>query len=74
MKRNHGPDGDRLFPLPDRGHVLNQGRARRMLLTSAGIRNEVPASALAGLVGRPFGRAAVAVIPAASVAAPGDHG
>ncbi len=45
-----------------------------MLLTSAGIRNELLRSELADLVGRPFGRAAVAVIPTASVAAQGDHG
>ncbi|HVT71038.1 MAG TPA: Type 1 glutamine amidotransferase-like domain-containing protein [Trebonia sp.] len=47
---------------------------RRLLLTSAGIRNDLLRSALAGLVGRPFGRAAVAVIPTAAVASAGDHG
>jgi dipeptidase E len=45
-----------------------------MLLTSAGIRNEILKSALAGLVARPFASAAVAFIPTASVAAAGDHG
>jgi dipeptidase E len=45
-----------------------------MLLTSAGIRNQVLRSALAGLIGTPFGSASVAYIPTASVAVPGDHG
>jgi dipeptidase E len=45
-----------------------------MLLTSAGIRNELLKSALADLVGRPLGSAAVAFIPTASVAVGGDHG
>jgi dipeptidase E len=45
-----------------------------MLLTSAGIRNEVLGSALADLIGRPFADASVAFIPTASVAAAGDHG
>lgn len=45
-----------------------------MLLTSAGIRNELLKSALADLVARPFASAAVAFIPTASVAEDGDHG
>jgi dipeptidase E len=45
-----------------------------MLLTSAGIRNEILRSALADLVGKPFADACVALIPTASVAAAGDHG
>jgi dipeptidase E len=45
-----------------------------MLLTSAGIRNEILSSALADLVGKPFAQASVAFIPTASVAAAGDHG
>jgi len=44
-----------------------------MLLTSAGIRNEILKSALVGLVARPLATAAVAFIPTASVAAAGDH-
>jgi dipeptidase E len=44
-----------------------------MLLTSAGIRNEVLRSALADLVGKPFAKASVAFVPTASVAAAGDH-
>lgn len=47
---------------------------RRLLLTSAGIRNETLRSALAGLLARPFADANVAVIPTASVAISGDHG
>lgn len=53
---------------------MNSGGTRKLLLTSAGIRNEVLRSAFADLVGRPFGRSAVAVIPTASFAAPGHHG
>ena len=45
-----------------------------MLLTSAGIRNEILKSALADLIGKAFARASVAFIPTASVAAAGDHG
>lgn len=45
-----------------------------MLLTSAGIRNEILSSALAELVGKPLAEASVAFIPTASVAAAGDHG
>jgi dipeptidase E len=47
---------------------------RRMLLTSAGIRNETLKSALAGLVGKRFAATRVVFIPTASVAAGGDHG
>jgi len=45
-----------------------------MLLTSAGIRNEILSAALADLVGTPFAEASVAFIPTASVADAGDHG
>jgi dipeptidase E len=45
-----------------------------MLLTSAGIRNEILRSALADLVGKPLEQASVVFIPTASVAAAGDHG
>jgi dipeptidase E len=44
-----------------------------MLLTSAGIRNEILKSALVDLVARPLTTATVAFIPTASVAAAGDH-
>ena len=49
-------------------------RVRRLLLTSAGVRNDALTTALRDLLGKPFGRAALAFIPTASVAAPGDHG
>jgi dipeptidase E len=45
-----------------------------MLLTSAGIRNEILRSALTDLVGKPLEQASVVFIPTASVAAAGDHG
>jgi dipeptidase E len=45
-----------------------------MLLTSAGIQNEVLRSALADLVGKPFAEASVAFVPTASAAVAGDHG
>jgi dipeptidase E len=45
-----------------------------MLLTSAGITNEILFASLADLVGKPFADASVAFIPTASVAAAGDHG
>jgi len=45
-----------------------------MLLTSAGIRNDVLKSALAGLIGKSFGSTRVVFIPTASVATAGDHG
>lgn len=47
---------------------------RRMLLTSAGIRNEILRSALADLIGKSFADASVVFIPTASVAGAGDHG
>jgi dipeptidase E len=49
-------------------------KMRRMLLTSAGVRNEALRSALVDLVGRPLSAAAVAVIPTAAIAGAGDHG
>ena len=45
-----------------------------MLLTSAGIRNDILRSALAGLVGRSFAASRVVLIPTASVSVAGDHG
>jgi dipeptidase E len=45
-----------------------------MLLTSAGIRNDILKSALADLIGKPFATTKVVFIPTASVAAAGDHG
>jgi dipeptidase E len=57
---------------PDAGGP--SGRTRKLLLTSDGIRNEVLRSALADLVGKPFGRATVAFVPTAALAAPGHHG
>jgi dipeptidase E len=45
-----------------------------MLLTSAGIRNDILRSALADLVGKSFATTRVVFIPTASVAAAGDHG
>ena len=45
-----------------------------MLLTSNGLRNEALRSALADLMGKPFGSARVVFVPTASVATSGDHG
>jgi dipeptidase E len=45
-----------------------------MLLTSAGLRNDLLKSALADLAGQRFAAARVVFIPTASVAASGDHG
>jgi dipeptidase E len=45
----------------------------RLLLTSAGLRNETLREALRGLLGIPFEEANVVYIPTASVAEPGDH-
>jgi dipeptidase E len=45
-----------------------------MLLTAAGIHNEILKSALADLVAGPFADAAVAFLPTASLAVAGDHG
>ena len=47
---------------------------RRLLLTSAGLRNDSLRDALAGLLAKPFGDARVAFVPTASVAQGGDHG
>ena len=49
-------------------------RVRRMLLTSNGLRNEALKSALADLLGKPFGSARVVFVPTAAVATGGDHG
>ena len=45
-----------------------------MLLTSAGIQNDILKSALVDLVGKPLRTARVVLIPTASVAEGGDHG
>jgi dipeptidase E len=45
-----------------------------MLLTSAGIQNDILKSALADLVGKPLRASRVVFIPTASVAEGGDHG
>ena len=74
MERNDKTGLDRLSRRPSGRHPLAFGHARRLLLTSAGIRNEALRTALAELVGRPFRKAAVTVIPTASAAAPGPHG
>ena len=47
---------------------------RRLLLTSAGLRNDSLRDALAGLREKPFADARVAFVPTASVAQGGDHG
>jgi dipeptidase E len=46
----------------------------RLLLTSNGLRNDLLVAALSELLGKPFAESAVAVIPTASLAVPGDHG
>ena len=46
----------------------------RLLLTSAGVRNESHRRALRDLLGRPFDEAAVVYVPTASLAEPGDKG
>ncbi|HEX4398577.1 MAG TPA: Type 1 glutamine amidotransferase-like domain-containing protein [Trebonia sp.] len=74
MTTNHGPDAGGSSRLPSERHALGPGHTRKLLLTSAGIRNEVLRSALADLVGKPFGRATVAFVPTAALAAPGHHG
>jgi len=48
-------------------------RPVRLLLTSAGLRNETLREALRDLLGMPFEEANVVYIPTASVAEPGDH-
>jgi dipeptidase E len=45
----------------------------RLLLTSAGLRNETLRQALLNLLGMPFEEANIVFIPTASVAEPGDH-
>lgn len=45
----------------------------KLLLTSAGLRNETLRQALRDLLGKPFEAANVVYIPTASVAEPGDH-
>jgi dipeptidase E len=45
----------------------------RLLLTSAGLRNDTLRQALLDLLGMPFEEAHVVYIPTASVAEPGDH-
>lgn len=47
---------------------------RRLLLTSAGLRNDVLRSALTDLLDRPYADASIAYVPTASTAVDGDHG
>lgn len=47
---------------------------RRLLLTSAGLRNDVLTTALADLLDRPYADASIAYVPTASTAVDGDHG
>jgi dipeptidase E len=46
----------------------------RLLLTSAGLRNQALRQALDDLLGKPFASANIVYVPTASVAEPGDHG
>ena len=46
----------------------------KLLLTSAGLRNQTLRDALHDLMGKPFASANVVYVPTASVAEPGDHG
>jgi dipeptidase E len=46
----------------------------RLLLTSAGLRNQSLRLALQDLLGKPFASANIVYVPTASVADPGDHG
>ena len=46
----------------------------KLLLTSAGLRNETLRQTLRDLLGKPFASANVVYVPTASVAVPGDHG
>jgi dipeptidase E len=46
----------------------------RLLLTSAGLRNQTLRQALSDLLGKPFSTANIVYVPTASVAEPGDHG
>jgi dipeptidase E len=49
-------------------------RLVKLLLTSAGLRNETLRQALQDLLGKPFASANVVYVPTASLAEPGDHG
>ena len=46
----------------------------KLLLTSAGLRNQTLRQALYDLLGKPFASANVVYVPTASLAEPGDHG
>lgn len=46
----------------------------KLLLTSAGLRNETLRQALRDLLGKPFASANIVYLPTASLAEPGDHG
>jgi dipeptidase E len=46
----------------------------KLLLTSAGLRNQTLRQALHDLLGKPFASANIVYVPTASVAEPGDHG
>jgi hypothetical protein len=46
----------------------------KLLLTSAGLRNETLRQALRDLLGKPFASANIVYVPTASVAEAGDHG
>jgi dipeptidase E len=46
----------------------------KLLLTSAGLRNQTLRQALRDLVGQPFAAANLVYVPTASLAEPGDHG
>ncbi len=46
----------------------------KLLLTSAGLRNETLRQALRDLLQKPFASTNVVYVPTASVAEPGDHG
>jgi len=45
----------------------------KLLLTSAGLRNQTLRQALYDLLGKPFAAANVVYVPTASLAEPGDH-
>jgi dipeptidase E len=46
----------------------------KLLLTSAGLRNETLRQALRDMLGKPFASADIVYVPTASLAEPGDHG
>jgi Peptidase family S51 len=46
----------------------------KLLLTSAGLRNQTLRQALHDLLGKPFASANIVYVPTASLAEPGDHG